>query len=192
MNRNQNFRNKVISPKKPILLADFRCSIKLKKDEVDVSDIKTMATKNNYREQTSRHITITGRTVSRIIRDTLDKFSPKKKSQIVKQIKLMINKLNWQFTPKDIYHVFKHGNPYEDKWKGKRKSYIRTIDMPAMRKFYAKLNALLDTKIPTQLPHITLFTRGEKPNCEYYGISIRSTAIFNKLHPKTIITSKKS
>ena len=50
--------------------------------------------------------------------------------------------------------------------------------MPDMYYFYHKLNILLKTHISAQLPHITLFTKGENPSREYFGISIPSKAAF--------------
>lgn len=180
-------KNQIIKHKKPVLLPNFRCYIKLNKDEVDISNIKTKATKEGYREQTERHITIIGRTGSQVIRKLLNKLAPKEKSQTVKKIKKIINKLDWQFTPKEIYHVSRRDHLSKNDEDDNRESYVRIVNMPAARKFKKELRTLFNAEIPTHcFPHITLFTRGEEPNPKYCGIPIRSKEIFDRLHPKKI------
>lgn len=177
-------RNQIINPQKPILLSDFRCYIKLKKNEVDISDIGALAKKEGYREQTNRHITIIGKSGSEIIRNVFNNLKPKEKSQIAKKIQEIIRTLDWRFIPENIYHISRRGYLDESRKADNRESYIRTIKMPAMKKFYQRLGKLLNNKLEPRFSHITLFTRGEKPNPEYYGIPIISHAMFRKLYPQ--------
>ena len=51
-------KKNIITPKKPTLAKDFYCSIKLNKNQVDYGNLKLVAEKKKFREQTKRHITI--------------------------------------------------------------------------------------------------------------------------------------
>lgn len=134
-------------------------------------------------EQRSRHITIVGGT---IIKNILDKLSQKEKSQMIHRIRKLLKSFDWQFIPTDIYRISRRGLAYDDFEKDERESYIRVIKMRDMIKFYKKLNHLLKTNFPTQFPHITLFTRGDRPDAPYRGIAINSKEKFKQLYPKKV------
>lgn len=176
----------IIKPKKPILFPNFESAIMLRKSEVDTGDIKVRAIKEGYLEQKQRHITVIGGTSSRIMVEKLDLLFQKDKEDKIRQIKKLFKKIDWQFEPKNIYHILKLGMEYDDFEKDERESYIRLIKQPGMTKFYRKLNRLLGTNLPTQFPHITLFTNGERPDASYRGIAINSKEKFKQLHPKKI------
>ena len=61
------------------------------------------------------------------------------------------------------------------------------IDMPDIEVFYKKLNSLLKTDLPIQLPHITLFTKGEIEKPRYYGIPVSSKEDFEKMNPEKFL-----
>ena len=168
-----------IKPKKPIQLNRlFEYTIKLNKNQVDYSDLKKIKEIKNFREQTYRHITITNDTVSKKIEEALKKFSSSKKKQKITEIKSILKKLQWEYYEKKIYLIEKKAYIENLKINEHRKSYIREIEMPDIKIFYRKLNTILKTHIPTQFPHISLYTKGEHPNRGYFGISIPSKIAF--------------
>lgn len=177
----------VIKPKKPILLhKPFEYTIELNKNQVDYSDLKNKKEIKNFREQTYRHITIINDTISKKIEQALNKFSPSEKKMKITEIKSILKKLQWEYSEKQIYLIEKKAYIKNLKINEHRKSYIRVIEIPDIKIFYHELNTILKTHIPTQFPHITLYTKGEHPNRGYFGISISSKSAFKKLNPKKI------
>ncbi len=172
-------KQKLIKPSKPILKNNYFCYIRLKKDEVDISSVKEIAKAKGFREQTFRHITILSSGNFVAIQTSLSKGERQK---INNQIRRKIKELDWSYEEKDTYLISKKVNKNEN-----RQSYICTIKMPAIDKFFRYVNKLLHLDIPTQYPHITLFTKGESKNFSYYGISIPSKKEFKTLKPKKII-----
>ncbi|MFA4995555.1 MAG: hypothetical protein WC536_00165 [Patescibacteria group bacterium] len=173
----------LIKPNKPVLNSDLHSCIELTANQVNVSDIKERALAEGYREQTSRHITIlSGSKVREIIEHTsLDK------KVLNKKILSLLLKFDWEYKEKDLFHIEKSGY-----WDGSdilenRESYIRTIEMPSIKLLYKKISEKLGKNIPSQFPHITLFTRGERENFKYQGIAIPSEEDFLKLKPIKIV-----
>ncbi len=180
--------NKIaIKPDKPISIkGSLGFMIPLKKNQVDYGNLEAKKELKGFREQTYRHITIVGDKTLLLIEKALNKFSVLERKKKVAKLKFISKNLKWEYKQKGIYFIEKKkyfGNP---KVLEHRKSYIRLVDMPDMYIFYKRLNFLLKTHIPVGVPHITLFTKGERPGREYYGIPIRSKAEFKKLHPKKI------
>ena len=102
------------------------------------------------------------------------------------ELKNLLKSLKWQYVQKDIYFINQKTYFENPKILEHRKSYIRAIEMPDINIFYRKLNILLKTHVAIQFPHITLFTKGEHPDREYFGIPIQSKTEFKKLHPKKL------
>ncbi len=128
-----------------------------------------------------------GGSTRRLVMDILDKFSDEKKEDVIKEIKNIFESLNWKYKPAGIYKIQKEGYFDDSSILEKRESYINIVNMPDIEVFYQKLNSLLKSDLPTQIPHITLFTKGERKNPKWYGISIQSIEEFNNLKPKNII-----
>lgn len=177
----------VIKPSKPIVVKGILgCMIKLNKNQVNYGDLKLRKELMGFREQTNRHITIVGDKTLLLIEKALNRFSVLERKKKVAKLKFISKNLKWEYKQKGIYFIEKKkyfGNP---KILEHRKSYIRLVDMPDIYIFYQKLNFLLETHIPVQFSHITLFTKGEHSSREYFGISISSKTEFKKLHPKKI------
>ena len=150
------------------------------------SIIKSQALKEGFRKQNKRHITILYGSKQKLIVDILNKSSVEKRESIKKEIKDIFESLKWEYTPTEIYKIQKEGYFDDPSIVEKRKSYINMINMPDMEVFYHKLNSLLKSNLPTQVPHITLFTKGERKNPKWYGIPIPSIKEFNSLSPKKI------
>lgn len=145
--------------------------------------IEQRALNEGFRKQNKRHVTILGGSTKDLLKDILDKMLEEEKKETFEKIKIILKSLEWKFVPTKIYKIKKQGyfsglNILEN-----RESYINTIDMPDMGIFYEKLNLLLKSKLPMQVPHITLFTKGERENPDYYGISISSMEEFETLNP---------
>ena len=173
----------MIKPFKPLLSADCFSSIPLKKEEVDISDIETKAISDGFKLQTNRHITIIGRQCQQFIMNKLENLNAREKEKLIKSIKFLLSSYKWEFAPKDIYLISKKGIIENSDVIEEKQSYIRLIDMPHMKKFYNKLNELLDTHFPAQFPHITLFTKGDRPDAIWRGISVTSKEEFELLNP---------
>jgi len=175
-----------IEPKKPILYKDFHISIKLTKNQVDLVDIAIIARRQGFREQTDRHITILSDIAGEQIENAISKLSAGRTKIIKNKIKSLVEDTDWKFKPQKIFYLTKETKDDDGNILEKRESFIRVVDMPGMGIFYKKLNKLLGTRIPVQFPHITLFSKGELPNCKYYGIPVNSKNEFRKLKTREI------
>jgi len=172
----------MIKPNKPILDSDLHACIELTANQVNVSDIKERALAEGYREQTSRHVTILSGSKIREIK----KHCSLNTKELHDQILELLLKFDWEYEEKNLFHIEKSGY-----WDGSdilenRESYVRTIEMPDMKNFYDELDKVFRTNLPVQVPHITLFTRGERENPKYHGIAISSEKEFEKLNPRKI------
>lgn len=175
-----------IAPIKPIFGSDLEAIIYLPRGYGSTAALNQRASQDGYREQTDRHITVLGDSwdpgKSVIIEAT-----EKDKKELIRQITEWINEFEWEFELKEIYHIDRARFVYEnDGQKDMRKAYIRSVEMPDMERLYQRLNEQLGLKMPTQFPHSTLFTIGERPNPKYYGISIPSKAEFERMNPMLI------
>jgi hypothetical protein len=177
----------IIKPSKPIIVKGFLgCMIKLNKNQIDYGNLKSRKELKGFREQTNRHITVIGGGTSEKIEKVLNKLSILKRNKKVAELKSILKNLEWQYIQKEIYFINQKSHFGNPKILEHRESYIRIIKMPDLKIFYHKLNTLLKTHIPMKFPHITLFTKGERPNPEYFGIAIPSKNVFKKLHPKIV------
>jgi hypothetical protein len=179
--------NIIIKPSKPIIVQGYLgCGIWPNKNQVDYGNLKSRKELKGYREQTNRHITIVGGRASRKIENILNKLPLAERRRKIAKLKSVLKSLKWQYIQKDVYFINKKSYFGNSKILEHRKSYIRVIEMPDMKIFYRKLNAILKTHIPTHFPHITLFSKGERPSADFRGIPIPSKTEFKKLHPKKI------
>lgn len=147
------------------------------------SVIESSALNEGFRKQDERHITILGGSTKELLKNILNKLSEQEKEKVLKEIKNILESLKWKFIPKEIYRIKKTGYIDNSSILENRESYISIVEMPDMEIFYQKLNSLLKSTLPTQLPHITLFTKGERKNPNYYGIPIPSMEEFKTLDP---------
>jgi hypothetical protein len=176
-----------IEPKKPVYQKGFfEYMIWLNEKQIDYGNLKSRKELKGFKEQTDRHITIIGDIASIKIEKALSKLSISKRKKKINEIKFLLKSFKWQFYQKDIYRIEKKKYFGNTKILEHRKSYIIVIEMPDIKIFYRKLNILLKTRIPTQIPHITLFTKGECSLRGYFGISVPSKSAFRKLNPKKI------
>jgi hypothetical protein len=135
---------KTVTPhSSPIMGNNLSCEIPLSEDEVDYSNIETLATEKGFRKQTDRHITILGGLPEVIIRE-----------DTIKEVKDLLESLEWKYEQKEIYLIRKQGSFDDPDIIEDRQSYIRMVDMPDIDVFYKKINSILKTDIPTQVPHI--------------------------------------
>lgn len=169
---------------KPILNDDLFCYIRLKKSQIDYGKLRSKAKREGFREQIDRHITIIGGATQDRVLKILSKRKPEERKKIVKEIGSIAKNPDWKYVQGDVYEIERRKYLKRYKVWEHRESYIRIIEMPAMGLFYRNLNTLLHTHIPTQFPHITLFTKGEGPGFKFYGIPIVSRAEFKQFHPK--------
>ena len=135
-------------------------------------DVESKAIEEGFRRQKERHVTILGGATKRLLKNALAGFQEEERKKILKEIKNILESLSWKFVPKEIYKIQKQDYFSDSNILESRQSYINMIDMPDIEVFYKKLNSLLKTDLPIQLPHITLFTKGEIEKPRYYGIPV--------------------
>ena len=180
-------KKNIIKPSKPVLhKSPFEFKILLKDNQVNYFNLQSKNELEGFRKQSHRHITIIGYDSSVKIENALTKFSINERKNIIALIKKNLKNLNWEFYQKEVYLVEKKSYFFNKNVLEYRKSYISLIEMPDIKIFYNKLNTLLQTHIEMQIPHITLYTKGEHPDRGYFGIGISSNNVFKKLHPKKI------
>ncbi len=150
------------------------------------SVIENKALEEGFRKQDKRHITILSGSTKKLLENILSKLSEKEKKNILGTIKNILESLEWKYKLKEIYRIKKTGYIDNQNILENRESYVNLIDMPDMNTFYQKINLLLKTKLPIQVPHITLFTKGERKNPNWYGIPISSAEEFKNLKPQKI------
>ncbi len=163
----------------------FYYSLDLNNDTTG-DEIGEQAMQEGFERQNARHVTILGGETKYLLKAAVERLGEAERAQTFETIRTLIHSLSWQFAPKDIYKIRKQdyfgGSPVlED-----RQSYIATLDMPDMEVFYARLNSLLGTNFPPQMPHITLFTKGEAQNATYAGIPISSVEDFAGMSPEKV------
>lgn len=176
----------IIMPQKPTFHPDGHISIKLNISDVDYSTIEKLAKQQGYRQQDSPHITIVGSKAKDFLNQKLTQLSEAERTKLIEQISQLLSNFKWQYTTTDIYHIEKIAYFQNNPTKEHRKSYVQLIDMPEIQQFYDQLNKILDTSFQAQLPHITLFTKGETGQFKYYGIPIASVENFQTLNPQKI------
>ena len=164
---------------------DLHYSLLLENDNTG-KEIGPMALKEGFRRQNERHITILGGKTKISLTSILDNFSDADRTAILNKIKELLKSLKWEFEPKEIYRIQKQGYFDNPDILENRQSYINMVNMPDMEVFYKNLNTLLKSNLPTQVPHITLFTKGERENPLWYGISVPSMEEFNNSKPERI------
>ncbi len=135
-----------------------------------------------FRKQIDRHITILYYPIDILFKNIFDK----DRENFLGKIRELLNNYKWKFKPTNIYKIERKGYFGKLSEIEHRESYISLVDIPDMRLFYDKLNLLLKLNLPTQFPHITLFTKGERDNPSYYGIPISSIEEFNNFNPREI------
>lgn len=149
-------------------------------------DLGPQVIKNGFKRQDERHITLIGGSTSVLLRNTLNKVDLKESKNILDQIKNFIEGLEWKYEIGDIYLINKSGYIDNTDVLECRQSYIMLVSMPDMGVLYEKINALLSINLPVQIPHITLFTKGERENPVWYGIPVPSKEEFGTLEPKKV------
>ena len=172
---------------KPHLRRDLKIGMELKDDKMGQS-IEKIAEKEGFRKQDKRHITILGGSSHKSFLKILERYSEKEQKDLLNNIEKILKSLKWKFKPisGEIYKVRRRGHFDVPSITESRQSYIQMIHMPDMDKFYKKFNSILKTNFPTPVPHITLFTKGERKNPKYYGIGISSYKNFKKMFPKKV------
>jgi len=173
---------------KPNFTKELKIGIRLKNDKTGRS-IEAIAKKEGFKRQDKRHITVLGVSTHKSFLKILEKCSEKDRKEVLNDVRKILKSLKWKFKPLpgEIYKVRRRGHFDVPSIIESRTSYIQLIDMPDMKKFYKKLNSLLGSKFPVQVPHITLFTKGERKNPKYYGFGICSEKDFKKMFPKKIL-----
>ncbi len=162
-------------------------SLELENDNTG-SAVEAHAIKEGFKRQNDRHVTLIGGETKRILKRALEKLTDDEKGRVLKEIKNILESLSWKFEPKEIYKIQKQDYFNKPDILENRESYINMIDMPDMEIFYKKIGILLKIKLPLQVAHITLFTKGEPETTKYYGIPVSSIEDFKAMNPERFIT----
>lgn len=162
------------------------------KKSFDFSNIKALAAENGFAEKDELHITVLGFKNGDTIKKLLKKMSPEERDAKMNEIRALVDTTDWKFVPEDQqYHIAKeYPKDKNAEVPDQRETYIQMIQLPAMKEFYDKLNALLGEKLEKKLepppPHITLFTKGTDEKKAKDGIGIISESEFASLNPERI------
>ncbi|MDD5342323.1 MAG: hypothetical protein PHI73_03230 [Patescibacteria group bacterium] len=175
------------TPSQPLLQTDYQAVIPVAFDAIKYSDIEERAKQEGFKRNKDFHIRVIGFEGADAIKKTLAKLNQPGQEILIKKIQDLLQSLNWSFKLSQRYHIKKSGQ-FSEKISitEDREAYIQLLYLPAMEKFYNKLNSLLGTKLPTQISHVTLFTKGERKNPDYCGIPIPSKDEFESMDPKLI------
>ena len=160
-------------------------SLLLKNDDTG-NVIESGALEEGFRKQNKRHITILGGVIQKLLKNILEELPLNESLSALDKINKILKSLQWRYELREIYRIKKAGHFDNDTILENRESYIMMIDMPDIKVFYRELNRLLKTNFPVQVPHITLFTKGERKNPSWYGIPVPSIEEFNSMQPEKI------
>ncbi len=175
------------TPLHPKLKANYQAEISLSFDKINYSDISDKAKREGFKRNKDFHITVIGIIAAKAIKSCLTKLDQTKRKKMLEKIQELLKSFNWSFKLSQRYHVKKNGkfNEKNDIIEN-RESYIQILYLPAMERFYSKLNGLMGLELDTQISHVTLFTKGESKNPDYYGIPIPSKEEFDNMDPQEI------
>jgi hypothetical protein len=127
------------------------------------------------------HITVIGFKTGKILSDLYAHRSPAERAIIVQALHDLAAKITWEATPQRDGRVYiEKEYTFRNNKKEIRRSIIQLLEVPAMEKFYEKLNSALGTQFQTPPPHITLYTAGG------VGIGIDTRADLEALHPEQL------
>lgn len=172
---------------KPTFTDDLSIILWLDNDDTGNS-INTRAAQEGFRRQDKRHITILSGSTKDTFKEILNRLSEEEQKNILQKIKESFESLEWKFKPisGEVYKIKRTGNFDLPDVIESRESYIQMIDIRDMAIFYDHLNSLLKSNLPVQVPHITLYTKGEREKPEYYGIGICSKEDFESYSPEKV------
>mgnify|MGYP001608645131 FL=1 len=164
----------------------------LDKSTVDLDAIKELAEKKGFEQKGEFHITVLGFKNGGEVKKALKALPEPERQNALVQIKSLVDSTDWNFTfdPKR-YHISKEYVSPDPKNKGaelreRRESYIQMVDLPGMKIFYDKLNAILGTNLEAPPAHITLYTGGDDKEKSKMGIGINTESEFLKMNPELI------
>lgn len=162
------------------------------KGVVDLSVLKEIADKNGLDPKGDFHITVLGFKNGGEIKKVLKGLPEEKRESVILQIKSLVETIDWGFSfESQKYHISKEYVSQDPKNKGtelreQRESYIQMVNLPGMKIFYEKLNAILGTSLEAPPAHITLYTGGSDKEKSKMGIGINTQDEFSKMNPELI------
>lgn len=162
------------------------------KNVVDLDAIRELAEKNGFEQKGDFHITILGFKNGGEIKKALKALPEEQRQDMISQIKSLAESTDWNFVfEPQRYHIAKEYVAPDPKNKGselreQRESYIQMVNLPGMKTFYDKLNALLGTNLEIPPAHITLYTGGDDKEKSKIGIGINTQEDFLKMNPELL------
>jgi len=162
------------------------------KDAVDLSAIQEMADKNGFEQKGEFHITVLGFKNGGEVKKVLKALPEAERQNALAQIKSLVEDTDWSFVfEPQRYHISKEYVSPDPKNKDaelreRRESYIQMVNLPGMKIFYDKLNAILGTNLEAPPAHMTLYTRGDDDEKSKMGIGINTQEEFLKMNPELI------
>jgi len=157
---------------KPKMVDGYWWILHVDNDAVDISSVEKYAANNEFRPKDEKHITIVGSKCRDAIVEKMETLDDKGKQKLLEDIEALMNKYDWEFKAKEYFHIKKVHEGAE------KEAIICLIDMQSLTSFYGEINSLLNTHLPVQFPHISLFTKGPKNKDGYYGIPLPSEESF--------------
>lgn len=166
--------------------------VKIDKNILDFSDLKTEAEKRGLLEKDEFHITIIGSATGKEIMTALEVVPSDEKNRILNKIKELAMNINWKFFLRpEFYYIKKEYNRLDDANPDKtivetRQSIIQLIDTKNLKEFYTKLQKIAGLTFATPFSHITLFTVSTEEDNKKRGIGIYSEEDFETLNAEKV------
>jgi len=150
------------------------------------------AEKLGLREKKDFHITVIGSDTGEEILESLSGLDEQAREDKLNEIYKLGKSMAWEVTLNDKYFYVQKDYIHpgeidpEQTTSETRKSILQMADVKGMDEFYKKLNAMVEKKFDTPLPHITLYTTSTREDKRLRGIGIYSKKLFDELNPEKI------
>ncbi len=143
----------------------------------------TASLEDGFEAKSEQHITAIGYSQAKTIREVLRKLPPDSRTSSLSSLQQLIATTDWQYSPLNQFFHISKDYPNLDEH---RESIVQLVDVPQLDSFYKELNKIFGTKLPKQLPHITLLTKSTNPENMKAGIAINSQDDFEAMHPTKV------
>ncbi len=155
------------------------------KSQAKIEILSHHAKAAGFTEKGELHVTLIGFYVGKKILDTATTLAPDQQQQYLQAIDDLCKTTTFNHIVEDtIYHVQKD---YQMKEGGleHRESYVRTVTLPQVEEFIAKLTGLTGLTFEPLFPHVTIFVKGTGSDSTM-GIGIQSQKDFDFLKPEKV------
>lgn len=160
------------------LYADsFSALLILNTADVDVTEKEPVAQDLGLDPKNEFHITVIGYKQGKVILEKLKEKSQSERDSVQREIIKILKGIEWHIILENKYFLIRKN--YADH--EQRQTIIQLATIAELEGFYHDLNALLQTDLLPQFPHLTTFSNSTNMNNRLEGIAINSQAQFEEL-----------